>query len=55
MVIQCEAIDLVRFAGSRYCVTRDGYEPREFDDWDEAYEYFNGDRHIRVERTLHAL
>lgn len=45
---------LLRAGGPPWRVTREGYEAREFDDWDEAYAYFTGDRHLLVERTIQA-
>lgn len=53
-VVQLLAIDLVRLGGVSWRVAREGFEDRVFDDWDEAYAYFEGDPELRVARTLRA-
>ena len=53
--IQCRAGDLVRFGGHRWRVTREGHETREFDDWNEADEYFRGEPNLIVARTIQAI
>lgn len=53
--IQMQAIDLVRFGGPPWRVSREGYPDQEFDDWDEAYAYFHGDQHLLVARTIQGV
>lgn len=54
-VRQTTAGGLVRAGGPPYRVTREGYEPQVFDDWDEAYAYFEGDQHLIVTRHIEGI
>lgn len=53
-VKQMKAVDLVRLGGERWRVTWEGRDDRVFDDWEEAYTYFSGEREVLAERTLQA-
>jgi hypothetical protein len=53
--MQCRVGDLVRSEGTRWRVTREGYETRDFDDYDQADAHFRGDQHLLVKRTIQAI